>query len=70
MSEAMTDKARCLGCGYLLRDLPGLTCPECGREFDPADPATFDANPVRSRRWRRVVRAMVLSALVGAGYAL
>ena len=26
----------CLGCGYPLKGLPSLTCPECGREF--ADP--------------------------------
>ncbi len=29
-------KARCLGCGYLLRGLPAPRCPECGRSFDPA----------------------------------
>lgn len=33
--------AVCLGCGYALRGLPRPVCPECGREFDPSDPATF-----------------------------
>jgi hypothetical protein len=32
---------RCLGCGYILDGLPEPRCPECGRPFDPADPATF-----------------------------
>jgi hypothetical protein len=30
----------CLGCGYSLAGLPAGPCPECGRRFDPADPAT------------------------------
>jgi hypothetical protein len=33
--------ARCLGCRYPLRDLTVNRCPECGREFDPNDPATM-----------------------------
>lgn len=32
---------RCLGCGYLLTGLPENRCPECGRPFDPSDPATY-----------------------------
>ena len=34
---------RCLSCKYDLRNLAGPPhrCPECGREFDPNDPATF-----------------------------
>jgi hypothetical protein len=32
---------RCLTCGYILDHLPAPRCPECGREFDPADAATF-----------------------------
>ncbi|HSV13785.1 MAG TPA: hypothetical protein VLI90_05970 [Tepidisphaeraceae bacterium] len=35
----------CLDCNYSLRDLPTPRCPECGREFDPADKTTF--NPGR-----------------------
>lgn len=32
----------CLDCGYALRGLPTPRCPECGREFDPLDPATMN----------------------------
>ncbi|MEW6251852.1 MAG: hypothetical protein AB1716_14495 [Planctomycetota bacterium] len=40
--------AMCLGCGYRLRGLTQPRCPECGRAFDPRDPATW-RRP--SRRW-------------------
>ncbi len=33
---------RCLGCRYLLVGLTANRCPECGRSFNPDDPATFD----------------------------
>lgn len=32
--------ARCRDCGYALRGLADPRCPECGRGFDPGDPAT------------------------------
>src|SRR5690349_19599541 len=32
----------CLTCNYALRGLPTPRCPECGREFDPMDPATMN----------------------------
>jgi hypothetical protein len=32
----------CLTCNYSLRGLPTARCPECGREFDPMDPATMN----------------------------
>ena len=31
----------CLKCRYSLAALPRGVCPECGRAFDPTDPATF-----------------------------
>ena len=31
------DHATCLTCGYHLRELTVPRCPECGRQFDPAD---------------------------------
>jgi len=33
---------RCLNCKYDLRQLSEHRCPECGREFDPDDPQTFE----------------------------
>ena len=33
---------RCLDCGYDLKALSELRCPECGRAFDPNDPATYE----------------------------
>ena len=39
----------CLDCNYPLNHLPSARCPECGREFDPQDVATF--NPSRPLRW-------------------
>lgn len=32
---------QCLDCGYDLRGLPEPRCPECGRGFNPDDPATY-----------------------------
>ena len=40
---SITDSSgRCLNCNYVLRDLPLPRCPECGREFDPADVRTIN----------------------------
>src|SRR5436190_23642408 len=41
----LPDSARCLQCDYLLRGLTEPRCPECGREFDPADPKTYATGP-------------------------
>src|ERR1043165_9414027 len=38
---------RCLSCKYDLSHLTEHRCPECGREFDPNDPWSFDAEPVK-----------------------
>src|SRR4051812_33799815 len=32
----------CLDCNYPLFGLPTPRCPECGREFDPMNPATMN----------------------------
>ena len=32
---------KCLGCGYILDNLPTSRCPECGRKFSPDHPLTF-----------------------------
>jgi hypothetical protein len=58
----MTDPEHkhCLGCGYILDGLPELRCPECGREFDPADPGTYHAPGPQAGR------ALLIAAAVGA----
>ncbi len=45
---------RCLTCGYILDHLPEPRSPECGREFDPADAATYSGpdSPPATRAWR------------------
>jgi len=59
----------CIGCGYSLRGLPSPRCPECGRQFDPTDPATMSiGRPLRA--WQRSVfrptsLAIVFPALLG-----
>lgn len=42
----MEDPARriCLDCRYPLIGLRDTRCPECGRLFDPSDPATYSQN--------------------------
>ena len=37
-----TPNARCLNCNYPLHSLPTNTCPECGQQFNPANPATMN----------------------------
>lgn len=39
------DKRRCKVCRYALAGLTRNRCPECGEEFDPADPTTFLGPP-------------------------
>ncbi len=64
MPTSIPHEARCLTCGYLLRDLPAPTCPECGREFDPNDPKSYDAEPLQSRRRKWVRRGVVVAGIV------
>lgn len=67
----------CLGCNYPLSQLDSATriCPECGRQFDPADPWTMNTTrpvPDFLRRWigpigwslpaMRIVAVLVLLA--------
>ena len=70
-SQTLTfqNDACCLTCGYLLRDLPTDTCPECGRDFDPLDAATFDIAG-QSRKRRRVKQVFLLIGLGLLLYAL
>lgn len=66
---------RCLGCGYILENLPEPRCPECGRKFDPADASTFVTQLKSGRKYLLVaVIGFLLVALpalgLGAGQSL
>ena len=56
----------CLGCDYQLDHLSSRRCPECGREFDPADPSTFTTHAwsVRTRGHEPLIFGAI-GALVG-----
>lgn len=41
----------CMSCGYFLVGLRASQCPECGRGFDPNDPATMADVPLRPTPW-------------------
>lgn len=53
MVEGIPETARCLGCGYALRELTLPRCPECGRGFDPRDERTFAGEAIRP--WLRLM---------------
>jgi predicted amidophosphoribosyltransferase len=52
----------CKSCHYPLKQLTERRCPECGREFDPDDPSTFDTP--RSKQERLAFRLLVISGLI------
>lgn len=52
---------RCLSCNYDLSNLTEHRCPECGREFDPYDPAYM--HPWRTY-WLRALRYTIGGLLV------
>ena len=66
-SNNATPHKRCLGCGYILDGLPENRCPECGREFDPDDHATFTAEPVFGLHLLMLSLAGLLGVCVGLG---
>ncbi len=53
---------RCLKCGYIVDHLPEPRCPECGLEFDPANPRTY-----RLGRPTAAGTPWIVAAVVGAG---
>ena len=59
---------RCLNCGYDLFRLTVSRCPECGRAFDPGDPATFTRLPPYVR-WLYWLPGALLAVVLGAGVA-
>src|SRR4051812_2639167 len=71
--------ALCLACNYPLRDLPSNRCPECGRDFDPADAWSMWVGAPKPRLirslteptgkwWRRSVVISCLAILWGAAW--
>lgn len=56
----------CRGCGYSLMELQARTCPECGREFDPADPASY----VTAKNVRIRTKKLAIVAIVGGATPL
>ena len=65
--ETQVGVPRCLGCGYVLENLPNTTCPECGRGFDFDDPDSYTLKPPFVR-WRFWVPGLMLA--LGGGMAL
>jgi hypothetical protein len=71
----------CLDCNYPLHGLPTPRCPECGREFDPANPTSMNMgreltplmkwvlgpirNTVRLASWAAIVVALWYARLPG-----
>jgi hypothetical protein len=52
MPDDLDESPRCAHCGYPLAKLTESRCPECGRIFNLADPATFNPPPVKiERNW-------------------
>ncbi len=72
MTESSPDP-HCLGCDYNLRGLADPVCPECGRTFDPDNPATFRRGEKRPIAWEGFVTlplgvtAIILPALYSPG---
>jgi hypothetical protein len=60
MPARMSEVPRCRNCYYTLLGLPERRCPECGWEFDPADPSSYTTKPpfIRGQFW---LPALVLS---------
>lgn len=71
MPKRLSDAGYCLFCDYDLRGLTRDICPECGRSFDPMNPATFNLKRGRTRLRRRIrlLGALCLLAMIGYGAA-
>ena len=68
----MTPSCHCAGCRYPLDGLSENRCPECGRPFDHADPASFATSPKKpwARSAKRAAKWLgAIAAIVAALYA-
>jgi hypothetical protein len=64
---------RCKTCHYSLLSLPGPPhrCPECGREFDPGDPSTWEIEALANGRrltWVMLVLLIVMALFLIAAF--
>ena len=66
MRSAIFRPVHCRDCQYDLSGLEAGPCPECGRRFDPADPASFAAESGFEHRWRQVKIGATLAVLLAA----
>jgi hypothetical protein len=64
----MHPDARCLACGYVLCGLPEARCPECGRPFDPDNPATYGPAGPKRRHPATATAMYVLPLLLATIY--
>lgn len=57
---------RCLSCDYNLSHLTEHRCPECGRAFDPNDPATFQrpTTTTMRQRWKKRLGESVIAICI------
>ncbi len=60
----------CLGCDYPLTDSAPPACSECGRDFDPANPATWSAQRLSRIKMIARVLTIVLLGVLWVGSAL
>jgi hypothetical protein len=66
----LPDAVYCIGCAYDLAGNDGRVCPECGRDFDPFDGATWHKVP-RDRQLatkaKRIGLAVLIAGLIVMG---
>lgn len=62
MPAELAETACCRNCDYLLCGLPSNICPECGRDFDLANPHSYAVMPRRRRFRRRILRIAAVTA--------
>lgn len=56
----------CLTCDYDLRSLSDNRCPECGRWFDPHDPASYGPSKELDREFRGFQASLGLALILVA----
>ena len=64
-----TEHMWCVDCGYILDNLPGFRCPECGTAFDPRLSGTFACGPAPASVFPYLCANLVGVALMGTAAA-